>query len=293
MDWPHLDDFLALAKTGSFRRAADMRHVTQPAFSRRIQALEDQIGTILFDRTVVPVDLTPAGRRFLAHAAPLAKALSKAVEDTRGALTALENPVRFVTSHTLAVSFFPDWWRQTSQTLPDLSVRLTGQRLEQCVPDVQDGMADFAIIHTTATLAPYAQAEGLTAKQLAHDQFVPVMPPHLMGQNVGLLGYAPDSFLGQCTSGLLSDMARHRRPEIVFESPSSEVLRAMALAGFGMAFLPHRLIAGDMAAGTLVPAMPKRFRMDMRIMALRRTTALPAHTQRLWAFMADMPLAPA
>ena len=62
LDW--LKDFLALAQEKNFSRAADARHVTQPAFSRRIRALEDWMGTPLFERSAQGATLTPAGAYF-------------------------------------------------------------------------------------------------------------------------------------------------------------------------------------------------------------------------------------
>ncbi|HEX2474430.1 MAG TPA: LysR family transcriptional regulator, partial [Lacipirellulaceae bacterium] len=59
LDW--LKDFLALAEQGNFSRAADVRNVTQPAFSRRIRAMEDWIGVPLFVRGAQGTSLTPAG----------------------------------------------------------------------------------------------------------------------------------------------------------------------------------------------------------------------------------------
>ena len=53
-----LEDFLALASTGNFSRAAEERHMTQPAFSRRIRALEEWLGVVLIDRTTHPAALT-------------------------------------------------------------------------------------------------------------------------------------------------------------------------------------------------------------------------------------------
>ena len=46
-----LDDFMALAASGNFSRAAEERHMTQPAFSRRVRALEEWLGVDLFDRS--------------------------------------------------------------------------------------------------------------------------------------------------------------------------------------------------------------------------------------------------
>ena len=161
MELTEIEDFLALARTGSFRRAAELRHITQPAFSRRIMAIEERIGSPLFDRSVSPVDVTPAGARFLIHAEQISRGIAKAVEDTRAASSALANPVRIVISHTLAVSFFPFWWKDCTRTNPELSVRLTGQRIEQCVADLREGLADFAMVHASPSFLPFTDGTGL------------------------------------------------------------------------------------------------------------------------------------
>lgn len=287
MELVEIEDFLALARTGSFRRAADLRHITQPAFSRRIMAIEDRVGTPLFDRSVTPVAMTPAGARFLIHAEQISRNIAKAVEDTRAASSALANPVRIVISHTLAVSFFPFWWKDRTRAMPGLSVRLTGQRIEQCVADLREGIADFAIIHAAPNLLPFSDTAGLLSQRLGGDAILPVMAKRLMGQSVGLLAYAPGSFLGHCVQVCMQDLPRHRKMDVAFESPSSEVLRAMALAGFGMAFLPESLIEDDLHAEFLVPALPKRYRMDLDILIIRRETPLSPDGEKLWASLAS------
>jgi DNA-binding transcriptional LysR family regulator len=67
METKWLEDFVSLAETRSFSRSAQLRHVTQPAFSRRIQALEAWAGIDLVDRSSYPTRLTP-GRRDPARA---------------------------------------------------------------------------------------------------------------------------------------------------------------------------------------------------------------------------------
>ena len=74
-----LEDYLALAETLNFSRAAEARHVTQPAFSRRIRALENWVGADLFARTTHGVALTPAGEHFHNQAEVLT-GLERAVE---------------------------------------------------------------------------------------------------------------------------------------------------------------------------------------------------------------------
>ena len=76
------EDYLALAETLNFSRAAELRHVTQPAFSRRIRALEGWIGAALFTRTTHGVALTPAGEHFHGQAEVLTRALHQLRRDT-------------------------------------------------------------------------------------------------------------------------------------------------------------------------------------------------------------------
>ena len=68
METKWLEDFVSLAETRSFSRSAQLRHVTQPAFSRRIQSLEAWAGTDLIDRSTYPTQLTPAGHVLYAQA---------------------------------------------------------------------------------------------------------------------------------------------------------------------------------------------------------------------------------
>ena len=64
LDLEWLEDFLALAESGNFSRAAQARSIAQPAFSRHIRSLEEWVGVDLFDRSAHPTALTAAGKRF-------------------------------------------------------------------------------------------------------------------------------------------------------------------------------------------------------------------------------------
>ena len=70
MDTKWLEDFISLAETRSFSRSAQLRHVTQPAFSRRIQALEAWAGIDLVDRSSYPRPFMPRRWRFSATCKP-------------------------------------------------------------------------------------------------------------------------------------------------------------------------------------------------------------------------------
>ena len=110
LNW--LEDFLALAECGNFSRAAQRRNLTQPAFSRRIRALEDWTGTPLFDRSTQPVGLTEAGRRFRPFADETMRRLLQGREEARLAGGAAATALRFAATHALSLTFFPNWLRR-------------------------------------------------------------------------------------------------------------------------------------------------------------------------------------
>ena len=84
METKWLEDFVSLAETRSFSRSAQLRHVTQPAFSRRIQALEAWAGTDLVDRSSYPTRLTPAGETLYAQSIEMLQALDNTRAMLRG-----------------------------------------------------------------------------------------------------------------------------------------------------------------------------------------------------------------
>ena len=100
MDTRWLEDFISLAETRSFSKSATQRHVSQPAFSRRIRSLETWLGTDLIDRTSYPTKLTPAGEVFYEQALEMLAQINTARElmrDRRGAEPVSEAlPLRLV-----------------------------------------------------------------------------------------------------------------------------------------------------------------------------------------------------
>lgn len=122
LDW--LKDFLALAETANFSRAADVRNVTQPAFSRRIRALEDWVGAPLFLRTAQGATLTAAGEVFRSAAIDLARDLDKARLAVQAAHERESASLSVAATHALSFNFFPAWIHRLLdlETLANLSL---------------------------------------------------------------------------------------------------------------------------------------------------------------------------
>jgi len=104
-----LEDFIALAQTRNLSRAAELRHVTHPAFGRRIRALEAWAGTPLLERGGSPVRLTPAGEVFLETATRIVRELHDARSESQSVAGRHAQTVRLVTGRTLARQLVADW----------------------------------------------------------------------------------------------------------------------------------------------------------------------------------------
>ena len=80
-----LRNFVAVATAGSISRAAELRHIAQPALSLQMRNLEESLGVRLFERTSRGVMVTAAGERLLAHALAMLERMEAAIEDVQGA----------------------------------------------------------------------------------------------------------------------------------------------------------------------------------------------------------------
>ena len=89
MNFRDLKAFLVVSRTGNITRAAEQLHLSQPALSRRIAELEDEVGASLFDRTGRRLTLTDRGMRFEAHAREMLEAYERMKRDMSEALTGM------------------------------------------------------------------------------------------------------------------------------------------------------------------------------------------------------------
>ncbi len=281
METKWLEDFVSLAETRSFSRSAQLRHVTQPAFSRRIQALEAWAGCDLVDRSTYPTRLTPAGQTLYEQSLEVLQALQSTRAMLRGQSGAGQELVEFATPHTLAFTFFPGWMSGLRAGFGPLKSRLTALNVHDAMLRLVEGSCDLLIsYHHEAlplpleagryemvslgqeTVAPYCKPD---------EQGRPLFPlPGRAGQPLPYLGYASGAYLARVTDLLLRQAPAPVHLDRVYETDMAEGLKVMALEGHGLAFLPASAVRAELAAGRLVPAddagndSPLRLTLDIR-----------------------------
>ena len=175
MSAPHLssrqlDAFLALAEQRSFTRAATLCHLSQPAFSALIRALEDDLGLRLFDRSTRHVDLTPEGKNFLESARRIRAEITSALAAVRSAATLQRGRVAVALLPSLAAGWLPGVLAQYRTAHPGIEIDIADVLSEPCIDRVASGHADFALA------AIRADTPALQAEPFCSDDFYLVCP---------------------------------------------------------------------------------------------------------------------
>jgi DNA-binding transcriptional LysR family regulator len=297
MESKWLEDFILLAETGSFSRAAEMRHVTQPAFSRRIKALERWLGVDLVDRSEYPMRLTEAGKKFRADAL----AMTSHLRDVRESLNRRAHEPRFVSfalTHNLSLTFFPRWLRSMIASIGPMRSKVRAENVHDALARLPDGSCDIAMCYhhprrpidldpalydTTVLGVEYIRPYGPRAE----DSVADFGWPGSVENPVPLLSYSPDSYLSRVTQIMISRLSPAVQWDVVYEADMAENLKAMVLAGHGVAFLPESTVSEDTHSGALGPIGGEREPIEIRAFRSKRLAGTEAGrpSERLWSAM--------
>lgn len=303
METKWLEDFVSLAETRSFSRSAQLRHVTQPAFSRRIQSLEAWAGADLVDRSSYPTTLTPAGETLYVQALELLQSLQNTRAMLRGHVTAGQDFIEFAVPHTLAFTFFPAWVADLRAHFGPVKSRLMALNVHDAAMRLVEGGCDLLIAyhHSSQPLQLNAERYDMVvlgqetiapyAKSAAHGQPVFTLPGSAQ-HPLPYLGYAPGAYLGGVTDAILKQAGMPIHLDRVYETDMAEGLKVMAAEGHGIAFLPSSAVRKELASGALVQVPspgPGCLELGMEIRAYRekphprsKRTAL-----ELWDYLAQ------
>lgn len=311
METKWLEDFVSLAETRSFSRSAQLRHVTQPAFSRRIQALEAWAGTDLVDRSSYPTRLTPAGRTLYDQSLEMLQALHSTRAALRAHGSSSQDMIEFAVPHTLAFTFFPEWVSRMSERFGPFKSRLIALNVHDAVMRLVEGSCDLLVTYHHESQPFQLDANRYEMLNLGQEVLAPYVRsgpdgrplyclPGTATEPLPYLAYAPGAYLGRVTELILKESRVPLHLERVYETDMAEGLKAMALEGHGVAFLPLSAVRKDLRARRLVSAAPPdlphlQMTMDVRICRERRGPRETGHDKidALWNFLVEQSAASA
>jgi DNA-binding transcriptional LysR family regulator len=286
------EDYLALAETLNFSRAAEARHVTQPAFSRRIRALEEWIGADLFARTTHGVALTSAGQHFHNQAEVLTRALHQLRRDTLEVSGRGARLLSIAATHALSFTFFPKWVRRNESVLALGNLNLISDSMQACEQMMLRGEVQFLLCHTHPDKRSRLETSQFKSIVVGADTLVPLSAPSPNGTSrwsldgfepVKYLAYSAQSGLGRIVAARWDAKDRAAALETVFTSHLAATLLSMVRAGDGVAWLPRTLAEEDISAGLLVEAGNKELEIPIEIRLFRPVARQGQAAESVWA----------
>ncbi len=289
------EDFLELCRTGNFSRAAESRNVTQPAFSRRIRALEEWLGVSVFDRATQPVTLTRAGVELQPLAAALIRRTQETREQVRAAAAGEAATLRFAVTHALSQIFFPGWLRRLEQPGQGWTVHLSSDTLQAVETLLLEGRVQFLMCHRHAAAPPRLPADAFLSVAVADDLLLPCAAPGLLAGATGdaavaeapLLAYSTGSGLGRILRAVLGPRLPRLLAVPVLVADLAGSLRAACLDGGGLAWLPRSLVEADLAAGRLAVTGGEAWAVPVAVRLFRPRAPLPPAAEAFWRALAS------
>src|SRR5689334_6250155 len=252
MDTDSLAALLEIADTGSFSAAAARLHLSQPAISKRIKALEERVGSALFDRIGRRVQLTEAGRTLL----PYARRVREDLEDGRRALSHLAREVRgrltIGTSHHIGLHRLPPVLKAFAHDHPDVDLDIQFMDSEIACQAVLAGKLELGIV----TL-PTAPLDGLETKRIWDDPLaVVVSPEHPLAARkrvtLAELARHPAVLPDEATYThriIKAELAKHAvAPRVRLATNYLETLKMLVGIGLGWSVLPRSMLDDSVRA---------------------------------------------
>lgn len=246
MDTQNLKAFLLVAETGSFSLAAQKLHLTQPAVSKRVAQLEEQLQVTLFDRIGRTVNTTEAGQALLPHARAVQLELQAAEQSVRDLAGAVRGRLRLATSHHIGLHRLPPVLSFFSKTYPAVQLDIDFMDSEQAYDLTLRGEVELAIV----TLAP-APVDKIIARIIWDDPLdFMVQRGHALSRQKKMdlreLRKHPailpglNTYTGQIVKSLFE--RRNLPMQIAVATNYLETIRMMASVGLGWTVLPRSML---------------------------------------------------
>lgn len=284
-----LEDLLALQEAGSIVRAAQRRHVTHPAFGRRLRALEAWAGAPLIVRDAPALQFTPAGEAMLDAAREAITALGRVRQ--LGAREGEDESVHVVTGRTLARTLLPTWYARMQPIFGQRKLQVSTMVVQDAMEVLETGGAEFLLIYYHVMLSSRLDARRFTHLRIADEALIPVScvtpegrPMHPLSRRKATPWL---SFAGSLAMGRLvhDHLGSHPKPPLlrsVIETDSADAAHEFVLRGFGVAWLPRSMVAADCRQGRMVEVGDKSHQVPLEVRLYRSRNPLGPLAEALW-----------
>jgi DNA-binding transcriptional LysR family regulator len=284
-----LEDFLALAECRSFSKAAEFRNMTQPAFSRRIKALEETVGVQLIDRSKMPIDLTLSGSVFRTSARNLLSQINDTVDQLIGLSRLDGNVVKIAAAHSLATNLVHNLNQIPDNRTDGPMLNVEAIDVDRAIEALQQGDCDIllAFNNELLSLPPYLSMKIGDAKLLPVSGCDPDgVPLHQFSdeRSTPFLAYSLNSYMGRQVEKVRAKVSL----DVIFTSSMTDLLKMRALSGKGVAWLPDYSISKELEQKRLAVIGTEDLTLPISFYAYRYQARLHRSGEQCWNDLREM-----
>lgn len=246
MDSNALKAFLTIIDQGSFSEAAELLHLTQPAISKRLAALESQLGTTLVDRSNRQIRLTDSGARLLPHA----RKILDEIHNARIALSPdsglIEGELQIIASHHIGLHHLPKWLRRFKREYPQVTINLQFMESDAAYGQMRKRNAELAFVTLSDSMLPgfnvFAQWPDPMAFVVGADHPLASQPDPRLTDLANHPALLPDT--STSTYRVVSRLFLEANLPLNPQMPTNylETLKVMTSVGLGWSVLPLRMV---------------------------------------------------
>ncbi|WP_288391714.1 LysR substrate-binding domain-containing protein [uncultured Acinetobacter sp.] len=245
-----IEDLLTLEQERSFSKAAERRFVSQSAFTRRIQQLEQALGYAILERNSRYMEFTDAGQILLATAKSIEQQLNATLALLNNLNRSNEVTIKFAVVHSLSSTFFSKFLRLFPDYIKDFKIELVAANVGEGFKLLKEGACDFLICYSDETKLKAINSDVLTHLKLGDTEIVPVTlidedgnPKYDINHRFPLLSYSKNAYLRNLVDQVISNKLEYR---ILYETDHANNLKDFVLQGAGIAWLPKITIEEDL-----------------------------------------------
>lgn len=246
MDSNSLRAFLTIVDQGSFSEAAEVLHLTQPAISKRLAALETQLGTKLIDRSHREIRLTDSGSRLLPHARKILDEIHNATVALSPDSSVVEGELEIIASHHIGLHHLPNWLRRFTKAYPDVTLNLQFMESDAAFHQMLKRNAELAFV----TLSDSMQSQFVVYEQWTDPMAFVAGADHELTnrRNLSLADLAPFPALlpdtATATFRTVSRLFIESNLPLKQQIPTNylETLKMMTSVGLGWSVLPVSML---------------------------------------------------
>lgn len=280
-----IEDLLALEQEKSISQAAEMRHVTQSAFTRRIQNIENALGFQILKRYSKNIDFTDAGQVLLASAKNIQNQLSTTIQYLEKNIKNNELSVKFAVSHSLITQFFPQFIHKLSENLDDLKLEIIASNAKEGMRLLKDGSCDFLICYCDKKTLQQLDPSFFVFHKIVEMEVLPVtainenMKKYSLDQTFPLLAYSKQAYLRNCVDEVIENKLDYR---ILYETDNAGDLKELVLQGLGIAWLPKLLVEKEILENKLEVLDSNHYNFYQDVYIIRREMILSKRINFIW-----------